>query len=159
VDILDEEILNLWRSLQKHNTLYIMVGGFATCLHGFDRTTADLDLWIKDTAENRKSLRKVLKDIGLGDLESIETTQFIPGFTSIMLDSGFELDLMTSLKGFDQLRFNECYEIAPTALIENIPVKFLHINQLIEAKKASGRAKDLIDLEELEKIKKQRNTG
>jgi hypothetical protein len=154
MDILDEEILDLWRSLNKHNTEYIMVGGFATNLHGFARITADVDLWIKDTPENRRSLRTALKDIELGDFKELETTQLIPGWTTISLNSGVELDIMTSLKGFDQVRFNECYAIAPTALIENIPVKFLHYNQLIEAKKASGRPRDLADIEELEKIRK-----
>ena len=157
MDILDEELLNLWRLLQKYNTHYIMVGGFAATFHGFNRATADLDLWIKDTLDNRQSLRKVLKELEIGDYESIETTQFVPGFTSIMLNSGFELDIMTSLKGFDQIRFDECYNLAARALVENIPVKFLHINQLIEAKKASGRPKDLVDIEELEKIRKNLN--
>jgi hypothetical protein len=154
MDILDDEILNLWNSLNKNNTLYIMVGGFATNLHGFSRFTADVDLWIKDTIENRKNLRKSLKSVNLGDFESLETTQLIPGWTSITLNSGVELDIMTSIKGLDQIKFDECYEIAPIATIEGIPVKFLHINQLIEAKKASGRLKDLLDVEELEKIKK-----
>lgn len=76
-----------------------------------------------------------------------------PGFTSISLNSGFELDIMTYMKGLDQSQFDECFKISPIAEIENIPVKFLHINQLIAAKKASGRPKDLIDVEELEKIK------
>jgi hypothetical protein len=156
VDLLDDEILNLWRLLNKHQTLYIMVGGFATNLHGFQRTTADIDLWIKNTPENRKSLRNTLKDLDVGDFESIETTEFVAGWSTISLNSGFELDIMTSLKGLDQIMFDECYEIAPTAIIENIPIKFLHINQLIDAKKASGRAKDLIDINELEKIRDQK---
>ncbi len=134
-----------------------MIGGFATALHGFNRTTQDLDIWIKDTPENRKALRQTLKELELGDLEGIETTQFIPGYTSIMLNSGFELDIMTSLKGFDQAKFDKSYEISPTALIDEIPVKFLHINQLIEAKKSSGRPKDLIDIVELEKIRDQQS--
>ncbi|WP_317899254.1 hypothetical protein [Aurantibacillus circumpalustris] len=154
MDILDEEILNLWRLLEKHQTKYIMVGGFATTLHGFSRATADLDIWIKDTPENRRSFRLVLKELEIGDFESIETTQFVPGFTSILLNSGFELDIMTYLKGFDQVRFDECYGLAPEAVVEDVRVKFMHINQLIEAKKASGRKKDLMDVEELEKIKK-----
>jgi hypothetical protein len=156
MDLLDEEILNLWRLLNKHQTKYIMVGGFATNLHGFQRTTADLDLWIKNTPQNRKNLRNSLKDLDIGDFESIETTEFVAGWSTISLNSGFELDIMTSLKGFDQIMFDECYAIAPTALIENIPIKFLHINQLIEAKRASGRAKDLIDIEELEKIRNRK---
>jgi len=156
MDILDEEILNLWKLLHQHNTAYIMVGGFATNLHGFSRTTADIDLWIKDTPENRKNLRNVLKDLDIGDFEAIESIDFVPGWSSISLNSGFELDIMTSLKGFEQISFDECYKIAPEAIIENIPVRFLHLNQLIEAKKASGRPKDLLDIEELEKL---RNKG
>ncbi|MES2679981.1 MAG: hypothetical protein V4635_08860 [Bacteroidota bacterium] len=153
MDILDDEILNLWRLLNKHDVFYIMVGGFATTFHGFNRATADLDLWIRDDQENRKKLRSVLKEMDLGDFESIETTQFTPGYTSIMLNSGFELDIMTSLKGFDQARFGECYQLSVCATVEDTQVRFMHINQLIEAKKSSGRPKDLIDVEELEKIK------
>jgi len=155
MDILDEEILNLWRLFEKHKVLYIMVGGFATTLHGFNRNTADIDIWIKDSKPNRQNLRAVLKEMEIGDFESIEVTQFIPGFTSITLNSGFELDIMTSIKGFEQIRFDECYKIAPIASIEEIPVKFLHINQLIEAKKAAGRERDLLDVIELEKIRNQ----
>ena len=123
-------------------------------LNGFSRTTDDLDLWLKDTLENRKRLRATLKELNVGDFEGLETTQMIPGFTTIVLNSGFILDLMTFIKGFEQGNFDECYELSPTAIIEGIPVKFLHINQLIKAKKSSGRPKDLIDVEELEKIRK-----
>ncbi len=153
MDILDEEILGFWKLLHSNNVKYIMVGGFATNLHGFQRTTGDLDLWIKDTPENRKNFRKTLKEAAIGDIESIETTQLIPGWTVLLFPSGFELDIMTSLKGFSAARFDECYKLSPTALIEEIPVKFLHLNQLIEAKKAAGRPKDLLDLIELEKIR------
>lgn len=111
-------------------------------------------MWIKDTVENRRKLRQVLADLDIGDFENIETTQFIPGYTSITLNSGFQLDLMTDLKGFEQAKFDDSFALAITATIENVPVKFLHINQLIEAKKAAGRPKDLVDIEELEKIRK-----
>lgn len=157
MNILDSDIFNLLRLLQKHKTIYLTVGGFASTLHGFNRATQDIDIWIKDTLENRRSLRNVLKELEIGDFESIETTQFIPGYTSIQLNSGFELDIMTSLKGFDQIKFDECYKMAPTAQIDDISIKFLHINQLIEAKKASGRPKDLMDIEALEKIKASQN--
>jgi hypothetical protein len=156
MDILDEEILNLWRLLNIHSVKYIIVGGFATNLHGFNRITADLNIWIKDDSENRKKLRQVLKELELGDFPAIETIDFIPGWSSIMLSSGFELDIMTSLKGFPNDTFEECYKISPTAIIYNIPIKFMNLNKLIEAKKAVSREKDLIDIIELEKIKKSK---
>jgi hypothetical protein len=157
MDLLDDEILALWRSLSANNVKYIMVGGFATNLHGFNRMTADLDIWIKDDVVNRKNLRSALKEADLGDLESIETMDFLPGWSSILLNSGFELDIMTSLKGFAQNDFDSCYDAALTAIIHDIPVKFLNLEQLITEKKVAGRDKDHIDLIELEKIKKSKN--
>jgi hypothetical protein len=154
MDISDEEVIQLWKAFHKHKLRYIMVGGFATNLHGFNRITNDLDIWIQDSIENRKILQKALEEMGIENTESFLTTQFIPGWTGIILPSGFSLDIMTYLKGFEQSRFEECFELASTAIIYEIPVKFLHLNHLIESKKASARPKDMIDLDELEKIRK-----
>ena len=60
---------------------------------------------------------------------------------------------MTSVKGLENIGFEECYNFAVIAEIEKIQVKFLHFNHLIICKKAAGRPKDLLDIEELEKIK------
>lgn len=154
MDILDEDILSLWRSLNNNHVRYIMIGGFATNLHGYNRATNDIDLWIDDTLENRKNLRKGLKEQGSGDYDVIETMQFVPGWTDFQLNFGFKLDVMTSVKGLENIGFEECYNYAVVAEIEELPVRFLHFNHLIICKKATGRPKDLLDIEELEKIKK-----
>ena len=154
MDILDDDVLKFWRLLYENDVKYIMIGGFATSLHGFHRMTTDVDIWLKDSLENRKKLRKVIKELEVGDFKEIETMQLIPGYSSFSLNSGFDLDIMTSLKGFEQSDFDECFELSPTAIIEDIPVKFLSLNHLIRAKKEVFREKDKIDLIELEKIKK-----
>jgi hypothetical protein len=157
VDIFDEEVLNLWKTFHQNDFQYIMVGGFATNLNGFSRTTADLDIWLKDTVQNRTRLKKSLAQIGLGDLPQIEKIDFIPGWSSIRLNSGMELDLMAYIKGFEQESFDACYQAASTAVIFDIPIKFLHINHLIESKKACDRPKDKIDVLELERIRAERD--
>jgi hypothetical protein len=55
-----------------------MSGGLAMRFHGFHRSTDDLDLWMKDTPENRSKLRKAFFNPGYGDFQEIETLQFIP---------------------------------------------------------------------------------
>ena len=60
------------------------------------------------------------------------------------------------MKGLEGYSFDECYQMAAIAEIENIPVPFLHLNQLIVNKKAVNRPKDQIDVTELEKIKRLR---
>ena len=63
---------------------------------------------------------------------------------------------MVTMKGLEEFSFEQCLEIATIAEIEKIPVPFLHINQLIQNKKAVNRPKDQIDVLELEKIKQLR---
>jgi hypothetical protein len=49
MDIFDKELLNFWSQLNGQVVRYIMVGGIATNLHGYRRTTNDVDVWIEDT--------------------------------------------------------------------------------------------------------------
>jgi len=153
MDILDEDILSFWQSLNNNNVEYIMVGGFASILHGVSRITQDVDIWIKDTSENRKKLRKTIADLNLGDYKELETIQFVPGWTTIYLTKGIELDLFTNLKTLSQNDFDNCYQNAFIADISGVSVRFLHINTLLEEKKSTARPKDLLDIEELQKIK------
>ena len=130
MDIADDELLDLWRAFEKNKLKYIMVGGFASILNGYNRLTSDIDIWIKDSKENREALQKSLQETGLDTIPNLQNVDFVPGWSSIYLPSGFELDVMTKLKGFEQEKFDECYETSNEAIIENISVRFFHINQL-----------------------------
>ena len=97
MDIYESAFVNLWDCLNRNKVRYIMVGGFATYLHGHYRYTQDVDLYLEDTLENRKNLRKAFIDLGLGDFEPIERIDFIPGWVDFQLDNGVKMDIMTSL--------------------------------------------------------------
>jgi hypothetical protein len=153
MDVLDEDILSFWRELNNNKVEYIMIGGFAAILHGVSRITQDVDIWIKDTVENRQKLRKTIADLNLGDYKELETMEFVPGWTTVYLTKGLELDIYTSMKAFSQASFEECAKKAVIAEIESVPVPFLHINDLLKEKAATARPKDLLDVEELNKIK------
>jgi hypothetical protein len=157
MDVFDEELLKIWTVFFRNKVEYIMVGGFAVNLHGYQRFTGDMDLWINDTLENRKRLRKSFVEIDLGDIEMIETMPFIAGWTDFRVSNFLTIDLMSTLKGLEQIGFDECYHLASLATIEGVEVRFLHINHLIRSKEASNRPKDKLDLQELEKIKTLRN--
>lgn len=154
MDIQDDDLLLLWRKLMDNNVQFIMVGGFASIINGVSRITNDADIWLKDTIENRRALRKALKELEIGDFEELETTQLLAGFSTIYLNAYMELDLFTDMKYFKQHNFDECYNNAVIADIDGLKIRFLHINQLIQEKRATNRPKDLLDIEELEKIKK-----
>lgn len=153
MDLFEDEIVALFTAFKQANLSYIMVGGFATNLHGFNRFTADLDIWIKDTPENRANFRNAIAAAGYGDFEQYNTIEFVPGWTTLALNNGMELDIMTFLSNYSAADFDDCYTLAPTMSILGIDVKVLHLNHLIAEKKKLGRTKDLLDIEELEKIK------
>ena len=156
MDVFDEEILKFWASLQKCRVKYIMVGGYATNLHGYERFTGDIDIWIEDSAENRLRLRQAFSDCGMGDYYMLETMQFVPGWTEFRLNNGLRLDIMVSMKGLEGYTFDECLSMASIADIDGVQIPFLHINQLIANKKAVNRPKDQVDVTELERIQKLR---
>jgi len=155
MDVYDDEIVLLWKALYKHNVRYILIGGFAVNYHGFSRTTGDIDLWIDDTIENRTALSKAFEEMFAGDYSTFDRMQFIPGWSTFRFDSGFEIDIMTKVKGLENIRFEECFLQASVSNILDVPVRFLHYNHLIQSKEAAGRPRDLWDLEEL----RRRNEG
>lgn len=157
MDVFDEEILNFWKALEEFNVKYILVGGYATNLHGYQRFTGDLDIWLKDDLENRKALRKAFLKCDMGDYPMIDHMQFIPGWTDFHLNNGLRLDILIDMKGLEGYTFDECLEMASVANIEDANVPFLHINQLIENKKVVNRPKDQIDVLALEQIRKLRD--
>jgi predicted nucleotidyltransferase len=157
MDIFDEEILKFWAALQDQKVRYIMVGGYATNLHGYQRYTGDIDIWIDDNIENRHQLRKAFAECGMGDYYMLETMQFVPGWTDLHLMNGLRLDIMVNMKGLEGYSFDECLNMASVADIDGVQVPFLHINQLIANKKAVNRPKDQLDVIELERIQKIQN--
>ena len=158
MDVLDEEFIRFWRMLNASHVRYIMVGGIATRFHGYNRATDDVDIWVEDTLVNRQNLRKAFIELGYGDYASIETMQFVPGWTSFYA-AGVQLDIMTEMKGIENESFLACYEMASISNLEGVLVPSLHINHLIANKKAVNRPKDQMDVMQLEKIKKIRESS
>ena len=151
MDVLDNDLINFWKSLNHHEVKYIMIGGFAVNLHGFSRTTGDLDIWLKDEKKNRINLGKSLVQFGYDEL-SFEDLDFVAGWTDVYIGSGVRLDIFTAMIGLENISFDEALAQANIAQIFDVKVPFLDIDQLIKNKKATNRPKDIIDVMELEKI-------
>lgn len=153
---MNEQIIQVWKYLLKNNVNYLTIGGLAVNIYGYGRNTGDIDIIIEDTLINRENLRNALNELGIGDFENILTMQFIAGWTDINLNFNLRLDIMTSIKGLENKPFSELMKQATITEINDVQVYFLDYENLIIAKKAANRVKDLLDIEELEKINKDR---
>lgn len=147
-----EQIINIWKYFEDCHVKYLVIGGFAVNLYGYTRNTGDLDILIEDTQVNRINLRNAFRELGIGDFESIETMEFIPGWTDFTLDFGLRLDIMTSIMGLENFTFQQLYDEATIVELGGVQVRFIDYENLIKAKKASNRLKDQLDIEELGKI-------
>ena len=152
MDIFDEDLLAFWRTLNNRGVKYIMVGGVATNLYGYQRTTEDIDIWLDDTLANREQFRLAFREYSGTDLSGIANMQFIPGWVNLRLNNGFVLDILISMKGLEGFGFDTCLRQANIADIEDVGIPFLHINHLIANKKAVNRPKDQLDVIYLEQI-------
>ena len=152
---MEKEIIKVWKYLAECNVNYLTIGGFAVNIYGYGRYTGDIDIYIADTIENRKNLKLALKNIGIGDFESILTIQFVPGWTDFALNFNFRLDVMTSVLGLENQNFDELLAKAHIVEIDGIQVYFIDYESLLISKKAANRPKDILDVDELEKINKK----
>ena len=152
---MNSQIIEIWKYFSLNKVNYLTIGGFAVNIYGYGRNTGDIDIFIEDSIENRENLRVALKQSGIGDFENMDTIQFVPGWTDITLNFNLRLDIMTSVKGLENTTFEKLLEKAYIIEINDVPVYFIDYESLIIAKKAANRPKDILDIEELEKINKQ----
>jgi hypothetical protein len=153
MDISRDEVKDLFQGLNSHQVKYMLVGGMALAMHGYIRAQ-DLNLWVRVDADNKTKLIAALSENGVAGAEYLINVPLLFGWSSVTVGKrGFTLDMGQALKAFDAVDFDACYERAVDATFDEVPFKVIHPNDLITEKLATGRPKDLGDVDELTKIK------
>ena len=146
-DLFNEDFLDFINVLNKAEVEYILVGGYAVILHGYARSTADMDVWVNKTPANYHKLKKAFQLFGapiFSEKDFIESDFDVWGIGR----EPNRIEILNQLKG---VTFEEAYPFCKTFIQNKIEVKYIHINHLIKAKQASGRFKDKNDIEQLKK--------
>lgn len=135
------------RLLLSHHVRFVLVGGHAVAGHGEPRLTEDLDVFVDVSPSNAASIRAALVDFGLGDAAPTETALLERGKIWMIGRKPRRIDILTEIDG---VNFEECWRGRTEAEFEPLPLPVIGRAELIKNKRASGRAKDLGDLERLE---------
>ncbi|NDP28178.1 MAG: hypothetical protein GZ087_12250 [Flavobacterium sp.] len=143
------DFLDFLKLLDKHKVYYLLVGGYAVILHGYARSTGDLDLWIKQTPENYTNLKKVYTDFGapIFSIEDFESEKFDVWGIGV---EPRKIEILTKVSG---LNFEESIKNCRWLELEKCRVPYIDFEDLIKNKLATGRYKDLADIEQLKKNK------
>ena len=138
-----KELLGL---LNEHNVEYIIVGAYALAYYGSPRFTGDIDILVRPSQDNAKNILSALNHFGFGSL-NLTIDDFLHSDSVIQLGvHPVRIDIITSITG---VTWEEANQGKQRGLYGDIPVFFLGREQYIINKRATGRKKDLADLEAL----------
>jgi hypothetical protein len=144
--ILPPDFSDFIQLLNLYQVEYLVIGGYAVALHGHIRFTQDMDVWVCTNPENAKKVVHALKDFGLTKadelLDILQKENRVVG----MGMPPMKIEVVTTISG---VLFEECYQNRQVVDIDGLSVNYLSLSDLRKNKLASGRPKDLADLDSL----------
>jgi hypothetical protein len=146
--VFNDDFREFIQALNDNKVEYILVSGYAVILHGYRRVTGDMGIWVNRTKENYATLVKAFSQFGLSVFDMTEE-KFLDADSADVFSFGrppVSIDILTQLKGVE---FNDAFLRAMYVDENGLMIRFIHLNNLIDAKKAAGRFKDLDDIEKL----------
>jgi predicted nucleotidyltransferase len=147
-NIFNSDFQDFLKALNNNNVEYILLGGYAVLIYGYSRNTGDMDIWVNATEENYNNVKRAFDEFGMPVFDMTKEAFLNNSDTDVF---GFgvppvKIDILTKAKG---LEFDEAYKNIEIRNIEGLDIKLIHINDLLRAKAATGRAKDIDDIEHL----------
>lgn len=145
---MNEDFIDLLAALITAGARFLVVGAHALAVHGVPRATGDLDVWIAPGPENVSRVWSALLDFGA----PVKALGFSPADLARpdqVLQIGQpprRIDLLTSISG---VSFEEAWPGKVAHPVGTLQVPFIGREALVRNKRATGRAKDLADLQAL----------
>jgi predicted nucleotidyltransferase len=147
------DIENLLKLLSEHKVKFIIIGAAAFPVHGYVRTTLDVDIFIKPTAHNARNCLEALREFGY-DVTDI-TVEDLLKKKVLIRQYLLEVDLHPFVKG---VKFIDVWKHKVKDKIGKTDAYFACLDDLIRMKKAAGRPKDKEDLKILLRLKKRKKS-
>ena len=150
-NVFNIDFLEFLELLDNHEVEYLLVGGYAVILHGYARSTGDMDLWIEPSNDNKLKLIDVLIEFefDINGIEHIKKLDFTKHLAFHFWEEPERVDCLTKISNID---FNEAFNQKVIADIEGILVPIIQYKHLILSKLSTDRLKDKADVEELQKV-------
>ena len=145
---LPRDFKELFVSLNANSVRYLLIGGYAVGVYGYSRTTNDIDIFVSDDRENTQRLIAALSDFGVGDTD---LSQIFAEKRSLV-EIGVEPVKVQLMNFADGVTFDDAFDRRNVIEVETILISTIGRDDLIANKIASGRHKDLDDVEMLKNL-------
>ena len=143
---LPQDFKEFFELLNSEKVEYLLVGGYAVGLHGYMRATGDIDAWVNPTPENATRVVRALRRFGFSAGSLAEDAFASPQKIFQIGVPPIRIDILTSVSG---LGFDGSYKNRRAADLDGVEVQLISLEDLKTNKRASGRNKDLADLDNL----------
>jgi hypothetical protein len=148
--MLNEDYRDILHALSDENVRFILVGAYALAAHGYPRATMDIDIWVMPSPDNAEAVLRALRGFGV-PLHNLTKEDLEEDGTIFQIGvAPRRIDIITAASGIE---FEHTYQNSVVVNIDGIDVHIPSIDDLIINKKATGRTKDLADVEALELLK------
>lgn len=143
---LPDEFKEFLKLFHSHGVKYLLIGGYAVGYHGHPRATGDLDVWVAVEPENADRLVNAIRDFGF-DTPELSPALFLQDKSMVRMgNSPLRIEILTAISG---VSFDECYKGRVEIAFDGVEVSLINLRDLKANKRASGRPKDLDDLNHL----------
>jgi hypothetical protein len=144
---LSDDFRDFLTCLNEAGVDYLIVGGHAVAYYGYVRPTRDIDIWIAVSSDNaQKVVRAVTAFFGM-ELQGLAKEWFLDHDNVTRF--GAVPNLIEIVPTISGCNFQEAYDRKVVAEIDGQKANLICLKDLIANKKASGRLKDLADVENL----------
>jgi hypothetical protein len=139
-------LLDVFKSFQRHEVKYVVIGGVASVLHGVPRATFDLDILIEASVQNAERLLAALMDAGFGTA-TLTDAQDVTAHEITVFNDRVRIDVQTWTPG---LAFSDAWSHRKVVTYQGQDFFVVSREDLIASKRATGREVDLNDVRLLE---------
>jgi Nucleotidyl transferase of unknown function (DUF2204) len=151
---LPEDLKQLLLAFNANGVEYLVIGGYAVGIHSEPRATKDLDLFIRSEVKNSEAVYRALAEFG-APLTGITAADFRddPNTVFQIGQPPARVDILQQIDGVD---FDEAWQHRTDTPVGGISTHVISQKHLIQNKLASGRLRDLADVEAIREAEKQR---
>ena len=141
---MNRDFVEMLSALCAAQARFLIVGAHALAEHGVPRATGDLDIWIQATPENAARVFQALTSFGAALLDlTVEDLSKPQTVFQIGLPPS-RIDILSSISG---VAFDDAWARRLDITIGDLRVGVLGRSDFIANKQATGRPKDLLDIE------------
>ena len=142
----NSDFTDLLKLFKDNKVRYMIIGGYAVIQYAEPRYTKDLDVWISTDTANAGAIYKALKDFGAPLADMTEEDFAEEGYFYQMGVPPMRVDILMGVPGVE---FEEAWDRRVEIDFDGVLVSFIGRDDLITAKRASGRPQDMIDADML----------